>query len=203
MDLMLAQPVAARMAKGKRDRESRLFASQVPQWLAEREIEDVGHEFMSLWNLVASVMGQAPDAKTVALAMKMVDMLHRIVVGRYVTLAGSIPIVADFRVGRVCLSSGLLRAGDDTNCLRAMELVADVTPIPQATVRDAWARVAAEASGLSLFRVDSLVWQIAEPIYQMRHDAEAGRAKISAFLRECGADHGSADRASRELTSAL
>jgi len=148
-------------------------------------------------------MGQAPDAKTIALAMKMVDMLHRIVVGRYVTLPGSIPIVADFRVGRVCLSSGLLKPDDGGSCIRAMELVADVTPIPQPTVRDASARVAAETVGLSLFRVDSLVWQIAEPIYAMRVDAGAARAKVSAFLKECGADDRAADRASRELTVAL
>jgi N-glycosylase/DNA lyase len=54
-----------------------------------------------------------PQAKTVAFAMKVFDLMHRIATGRYVEFPSQVAIVADLRIARITFSSDLLDAGAD------------------------------------------------------------------------------------------
>jgi hypothetical protein len=61
-----------------------------------------------------------------------------------------------------------------------------------------------EAAGrVSLFRIDSLVWQIGEPVYRCRHNRATAEAAIGTILEGYGAAPLAARSVAGELTNAL
>lgn len=114
MRLLMKRAVASRLRELKLARVDKLLASEVPNILAARTIEELGQQPLTLWYGVAAGMRQLPQDKTVAFAMKIFDLMHRIATGRYATFGVDVHIVADLRIARVSLSSGLLRPAEST-----------------------------------------------------------------------------------------
>jgi hypothetical protein len=70
-------------------------------------------------------------------------------------------------------------------------------------VRAVWVSVAEHAEGISLFRVDSLIWQVAEPVYQLRQQGEAAKDAVVQVLRRSYAPDAEAQDVGTEITTAL
>ena len=68
---VLSCPVSARLRDLKSNRVEKLFRSRVPARLKDRSVAELGEEPMALWHDLAGAMGQPPQAKTVAFAMKL------------------------------------------------------------------------------------------------------------------------------------
>lgn len=61
-----------------------------------------------------------------------------------------------------------------------------------------------EASGwVSLFRIDSLAWQVAAPIYSLRFDRHQAASAVADILRDYGASAAVAGDIGAALTWAL
>ncbi len=67
----------------------------------------------------------------------------------------------------------------------------------------AWARISEEGGGTSLFRIDSLVWQVAEGIYKNRKHPSEATSQTKKMLVGYGAKPETASRVAHELTFAL
>lgn len=202
MAALLSRPVAARLAKTKLARVDKLLDSALSAWVLQRDLDELGANAMTLWGLLANAMGQSPDAKTVAFAMKIVDLMHMIKTDAYIQFPADVPIVADFRVARVSLSCGLLRAAEE-GAVSAMSAISDAGAFSPGTVRTVWAEVAKASGTVSLFRIDSLVWQVGEPLYAHRADRPQARGVLRTLLEAYGADVTCAENVADELTFAL
>jgi len=75
--------------------------------------------------------------------------------------------------------------------------------LERAAILDAWAEVSECAGGLSLFRIDGLVWQVASVIHERRNRPAAAAAGVVAALRDYGASDTSAAQVGAELMRAL
>ena len=190
MDDLMKRPVAARLAQMKRKRVARFLSSAVMGQLSGKSIADLGKNPMELWSGLSMAMRQKPDDKTIVFAMKIFDLMHKAETGRYVRFPANIPIPVDLRIGRVTLACGLIDAPPGKRIDEAMESIDDVLSREKGRILAAWARVSEEAGGLSLFRIDSLVWQVGEPIFKNRLDPEAAKVAISKILEgyACPAD---------------
>lgn len=190
MDDLMKRPVAARLAQMKRKRVARFLSSAVVGPLSERSIADLGKNPMELWSGLAMAMRQKPDDKTIVFAMKIFDLMHKAETGRYVRFPANVPIPVDLRIGRVTLACGLIDAPPGKRIDEAMESIDEMLSKEKGRILAAWARVSEEAGGLSLFRIDSLVWQIGEPIFKHRLDPGAAKVAISGILEgySCPAD---------------
>ena len=82
---LVRQPVSIRLADQKLTRVQKLLASDISDWCGRQTFEVLGRDAGALWNRLAAVMGQRPDAKTIAFAMKCFDLLHKVKTGRYVS----------------------------------------------------------------------------------------------------------------------
>lgn len=202
MQRLMAKPVSSRLATLKLARVEKLLASGVPPLLRSRGLQELGRSPMPLWHELAVGMRQQPDAKTIAFAMKVFDLLHKITTGGYASFPANVPIVADLRIARVSLSSGLLRpAGGSVQ--DAMVQVTKNGGFDSATVRAVWASVAEHAPGVSLFRIDSLVWQVAEPVHRLRQQGDAAKEAVAQALRRYHAPEAVARDVGAEITVAL
>ena len=132
--------------------------------------------------VVYSLMSQKPDDKTIAFAMKIFDLVHKAETGRYVRFPASIPIPADLRIGRVTLACGLIDIPPGKQISNEMESIEKLLNKEKGRILAAWARVSDAAGGLSLFRIDSLVWQVGEPIFKYRRAPETAKKTISRIL---------------------
>jgi len=200
---LMARPVASRLRDLKLARIDKLLGSGVPAFLASRTVEELGREPLVLWRAVAAGMRQLPQAKTIAFSMKVFDLMHRTTTGHYATFPPDVPIVADLRIARVSLSSGLLRPADDAPVLAAMAAVAGAETVDQERVRAVWAKVAQAAVRLSLFRIDSLAWQVAEPIYRRRRNRTAAEEAVRSVMDGYRPPDGCAGQVATELVAAL
>jgi hypothetical protein len=70
-------------------------------------------------------------------------------------------------------------------------------------IQHAWGAVARNASGISLLRIDGLIWQVGDVIYDnWKHRATAIRV-VASKLRKFGTPDAIAERVATELTYAL
>ncbi len=176
LDCILASKASVRLNSQKRARVERLLRSDVPQWLDGRRTAEVGVDGDILWSLLADAVGADEETKTVAFAMKLVDLLHRIRTGRYIAFQRTVPIIVDLRVARLTLTSGMLdRRGRPPASKR------DWTKEEVGQIRRAWADVA-RLTGISLFRIDSVVWQLAaELVPENRESLRRFVAKLTSY----------------------
>ncbi|MFV1995576.1 MAG: N-glycosylase/DNA lyase [Verrucomicrobiales bacterium] len=202
MTRVLSCPVSARFRDKKETRVSRLLRSDLPAFLKGRSIVGLGRDPMALWHALASAMRQDLHAKTVVFAIKVFDLMHRIATNRYLDFPSRVPIVADLRIARVSLSSGLLSAPNDQQVKEALVQAGKYASKYTAEIIEAWARVSEGAGGLSLFRIDSLVWQVAEGIYKHRGNPPEAMSKTRKMLEGYGASPEAADLVAHELTFA-
>jgi len=190
IDELLERPVAARLASMKRKRIERFLNSPVMSALAAMSIAELAEKPMELWSSFSMSMRQKPDDKTIVFAMKIFDLMHKASTGNYVRFPAAIPIPTDLRIGRVTLACGLIDAPPGKRIDEAMESIDEVLSKEKGRILAAWTCVSETAAGLSLFRIDSLVWQVGEPIFRHRRDPAAAKAAVSRILGDycCRAD---------------
>lgn len=202
IDALLTRPVSARLGDLKRVRVRKFLASTLVDWLSTRSIGEVASEPMVLWNRLAGALNQPPDAKTIAFAMKVFDLMHCALAGSYVHFPSHVPIVADLRIARISISSGLLEASDSSP-QQAMTSAGEWLPSVRQEVLSAWSAVSEASGWVSLFRIDSLAWQVAAPIYTMRFDRARAASDVAAMLKNYGATTAVAEDAGVALTASL
>lgn len=66
-----------------------------------------------------------------------------------------------------------------------------------------WQTVGENTGGLSLFRIDGLIWELGEIIHLKRQRRADAWAVAATLLRDRGADRAVADAVAAELTRAL
>jgi N-glycosylase/DNA lyase len=146
-------------------------------------------------------MGQRPDAKTIAFAMKCFDLIHKAKTDSYARIVDA-PIIVDLRIVRISLTSGLLRIP----ARPLPELLQDATNVAtayHAHIVDAWRLVHEGVRDISLFRIDSLLWQVAELISENRGSRSEALARTASALVSTGLDQRAARLVATELTAAL
>lgn len=178
MDDLLKRPVAARLAPTKRKRIERFLASPFMKALMDRSLVELGKSPMEVWSGLSLSMRQKPDDKTIVFAMKILDLMHKAETGSYIQFPANICIPADIRIGRVALASGLINAPPGMGIAEAMESIDQVLNREKEKILAAWAHVSEEARNLSLFRIDSLVWQVGESIFKNRRAPAVARRTI-------------------------
>lgn len=203
MERMVQHPSASRLAQQKLSRIDRLLASPLALWLDGRSLTELATDPMSLWAQLAAAMNTSPNTKTVALAIKMFDLFHKLNAGSYVRFPTRVPIVVDLRIGRISVSSGLLRPASDESVIALMSSANAWVSEQKEVVLDAWAEVARQPGEISLFRIDSLAWQLAEPIYVNRADRVAAVSAVGTILRALGTKADLTPRLCKALTEAL
>jgi N-glycosylase/DNA lyase len=197
---VLSRPPSARLRTMKRGRIDRLLQSRLHDRLADRSFIELGQQSMALWHELGTAMNQAPQAKTIAFAMKIFDLLHKVATGAYVPFPARVPIVADLRIARVSFSSGLLEPQVGQSVAAAMAQGGTYASSNTGDIIDAWSQVSDAANGLSLFRIDSLIWQIAETIYRYSTDRTAVVQHLLGDLVRVGAQPKVASTLATELT---
>jgi N-glycosylase/DNA lyase len=148
-------------------------------------------------------MNQPMNAKTIVFAIKIADLLFKIATASYMEFPARVPIVVDLRIARVTYTSGLLTVVSSDELEKTLRTIESSLEVARDSVLDAWAAVSESAGDLSLLRIDSLVWQVAEPIFQMRGNTSAARNTVASTLTVYGAREDAAKRVATELTYAL
>lgn len=200
---VLRRPVSASQTQQKRARIGRLLDPRFLQTVKGRSFEEIGSDPVALWRSLAETMNQPMHAKTIVFAMKMVDLLHRVRTGAYISFETPLPIVADLRIARVSYSSGIVAPPPGLPVLTAVERAARLLAGNRDVHLDAWQTVANEAGGLNLFRVDSLVWQLSAPIYSWRQQPAKVVPEVVRILRRRGASPETAKTVASALAGRL
>jgi N-glycosylase/DNA lyase len=200
---VLRHPPAARFNSAKRARADRLITSSISPWLGTRTIREVGDQPMELWQRLSTTMNQPMHAKTIAAAMKVFDLMHKIETGTYVSFRARVPILVDLRIARVSLASGLMGRFEAPALERLMVNGQQYAAFEGAAIRAAWAAASEYARGLSLFRIDGLVWQIGDVLHAHRHRTDVAAAGVATVLRKLGAVEPNANQVAAELTYGL
>lgn len=117
-----------------------------------------------LWKWLGQTLGQSEEAKTVVMAMKLIDLLELARTGRYLDFGPEVPLPIDLRIVRISLTSGLIASGQQASLNALMGRAGDIASVQRQLLIDAWRAVAKAAGGLQLLRIDSLAWQIAESV---------------------------------------
>jgi len=106
-----------------------------------------------VWFRLAEGLGSRPDSKTVAFAMKVLDVASAIITGSYAEFQRLPPIPVDVHVARMSHYSGVV--------------VGELQPLEVEVYRSAWfkvSRAVTERLGrtVSPLRLDSLLWQLSK-----------------------------------------
>jgi N-glycosylase/DNA lyase len=128
IDLMArvcGHPVSSRLADQKLSRVEKVIRA----WQSEQ----VPRQPVALWKWLAMTLGQPEEAKTVVMAMKLVDLLELAGSGHYLDFGTEIPLPIDLRIARISLTSGLIAptTGGSIGLLldRAGEIATEHRPI--------------------------------------------------------------------------
>jgi N-glycosylase/DNA lyase len=158
-DILLRLAGQSRFPRAKHDRIKRFFHSSFPAYLRDY-LADARADPEETWQRLAYAMDAPPEMKTIVFGMKAFEMETLAVTGRYLALNPSMPIIADSRVAKLALTSGII-AG------KGIAEPGDVSRSHRETLIEAWGQVArsardAGADFLSPYRLDSMAWQAAE-----------------------------------------
>ena len=136
-----------------------------------------------LWKSIAEAVQSSPEKKTIAFAMKAVDLAVFAGSGKYLAFQEEPPIAVDFHIRRISQILGLVRqeASDDE-------------------IRHLWFRVSTEVSKksgkpISPLRIDSLLWQTGVLTYdpEIKKHAKARLEKLETHLAGIGIEKVRAD----------
>jgi N-glycosylase/DNA lyase len=147
-------PVSSRLADQKLARVEKV----VRAWGAEQ----VTNQPVELWRWLAATLGQPEEAKTVVMAMKLVDLLALAGSGNYLDFGAEIPLPIDLRIARISLTSGLIAPAAGGSINHLMGRAGEIASEHRQVLIDAWRAVARAAGNLQVLRLDSLAWQLAE-----------------------------------------
>lgn len=184
MEAFLEEPINEQLTDQKRDRVQRLFRNDFADWFAWNHHAVPAGE---VWNRLAEALNNDRRNKTVVFAMKVYDIVNLLADGSYRTFPEDVTIPVDFHVRNVTTSAGLV-PGDDPDDAAVSDAWADVTT----AVEDAFQRP------VSVFRIDSIVWQLGQIIYE----AETPEPALREFLTdEIGVEEDVAATLATELTA--
>lgn len=147
-------PVSSRLADQKLARVEKVIKA----WQSEQ----VTSQPVELWKWLAATLGQPEEAKTVVMAMKLVDLLELAGSGHYLDFGTEIPLPIDLRIARISLTSGLIAPATGGSINQFMGRAGEIASEHRQLLIDAWRAVAKAAGNLQLMRLDSLAWQLAE-----------------------------------------
>jgi N-glycosylase/DNA lyase len=201
MDALMQRPVAARLATDKLKRVQRLLTSGIPAATSAgvERLGEAGAE--ALWEDLGRTFG-GRHAKTVVFAMKTVGLLHLCATGSRLMLPADLPIPVDLRVARISVASGLIPPPTGMDVAAAMRSPGDVAERCRGEIIAVW-RSVADGVGLVAPRLDSLLWQVAEPLQDYTRDPPKARTSMVDALARFGAPVTAAEAAVTELTYAL
>ena len=172
----LERPVSARLRKNKIKRLRRLFDSGFISRMLKNYDRYIDNPF-SVWLELARALNNPLKRKTVVFSMKVFDLIHLMLKGKYLDFPEDIPIPVDFHIRNVAISSGIVdeNASDDE-------------------VRRAWMNVLREVNKcispkINLLRIDSVVWQVGKIMYENNFDRNRVRKElVKLFVYEIGAN---------------
>jgi N-glycosylase/DNA lyase len=175
VDLMArvcSNPVSSQLADQKLARVEKV----VTAW----QTDDVRSQPIELWRWLAATLGQPQEAKTVVMAMKLVDLLELSRDGRYHDFGIAIPLPIDLRIARISLTSGLIAPTGGGSISHLMSRAGDIASERRQLLIEAWRAVATAAGGLQLLRIDSLAWQLAEVASTSQWESDVAKRLIEA-----------------------
>lgn len=179
-------PVSSRLADQK--------LARVEKVLRAWESEHVTRQPVELWRWLAVTLGQPEEAKTVVMAMKLVDLLELAGSGNYLDFGTDIPLPIDLRIARISLTSGLIASAAGGSIDQLMGRAGEIASEHRQVLIEAWRAVARAAGDLQLLRLDSLAWQLAEA---------AGRSEWESNVTDRLIAAGSSADAARRLAAEL
>jgi len=199
MDEFLGYPVNARFNSAKRGRVARFFDSGFARFLWDRGYMYYSDRPREIWYRLAEALGNRPDQKTIAFAMKVLDLISLLVNGSYANFPRNVPIPLDVHVARMALYSGIIKGGGS-------ETSGQVIQRNRGVFLRAWGDVAERVSEtlgrrISPLRIDSLVWQLSKEAqkasYRRKH---AIRYIIKYLVNAANIDENAAKNVAKELT---
>jgi len=172
----LERPVSARSRNNKIKRLRRLFDSGFISRMLKNYDHYIDNPF-SAWLELAKALNNPLKNKTVVFSMKVFDLIHFMLKGKYLDFPLDIPIPVDFHIRNVAISSGIIdeNASDEE-------------------VRRAWMNILREVNKrispkINLLRIDSVVWQVGKIMYENNFDKNRVRKKlVKLFVYEIEAD---------------
>jgi N-glycosylase/DNA lyase len=183
-------PVSSRLADQKLARVEKLIRA----W----ESEQVTSQPVELWRWLAVTLGQPEEAKTVVMAMKLVDLLELAGSGNYLDFGTEIPLPIDLRIARISLTSGLIAPAAGGSINQLMGRAGEIASEHRQVLIEAWRAVAKAAGDLRLMRLDSLAWQLAEAAGTPDWESDVTKRLIGA-----GSSADAARRLAAELNWAI
>jgi N-glycosylase/DNA lyase len=199
----LVATIVVRLPMRKMERVERLLRSSLPAWIGTRSAREIGQQPMELWTRLARAMNQAPDAKTIVAAMKGLDLMVKIETGQYAPFPETVPLLVDLRIARMSLASGLMGSFAPTDRELLMRRIDLYIEEERVAILDAWNVVSVGAGKLSLFRIDGLLWQVAEDVHRLRRHPRSAADAVTAKLAGYGAPPDTAALVAAELTAGL
>lgn len=149
----------------------------------------------ALWRWLAYALNQHPDAKTVVMAMKIVDLMHLAKHEEYLDFGADVPLPVDLRIARLSLTSGLVHDSQGQPISHRDKDANEVASTNRPMLVEAWRSVSQAAGGISLLRIDSLAWQLAEHVKGVQPDN-----LITQHLLDVGCSRAVASKLASELT---
>lgn len=165
-------PVSSRLADQKLARVEKVIRA----W----EAEQVTSQPVELWKWLAVTLGQPEEAKTVVMAMKLVDLLELAGSGNYLDFGTEIPLPIDLRIARISLTSGLIAPAGGGSINQFMGRAGEIASEHRQVLIEGWRAVAKAAGDLRLLRLDSLAWQLAEAAGTAEWESDATKRLTAA-----------------------
>ncbi|RKD86251.1 N-glycosylase/DNA lyase [Halopiger aswanensis] len=183
----MEQPVNARLRDQKQDRLVRMIDNGFGEWFLTQYPEVDPYR---VWEEIAEALETTMDKKTVVLAVKAYDEFNLIVNGEYLDLPTDVPIPCDLQVKRVARAAGIVE--DESTGI----------------VMDAWADVMDQVNAIlerpvSMFRVDSIVWQAGQIISDHNDQKNPSQQALRTHFKNTGLSEEQAQRLAREFTITL
>jgi N-glycosylase/DNA lyase len=165
-------PVPSRLADQKLARVEKVIRAWGSEQVTSQPVE--------LWKWLAVSLGQPEEAKTVVMAMKLVDLLELACSGSYLDFGTEIPLPIDLRIARISLTSGLIAPAAGGSITQLMGRAGEIASEHRQVLIEAWRAVAKAAGDLRLLRLDSLAWQLAEAAGTPEWESHATKRLIAA-----------------------
>ena len=198
--------VNARLRRSKIERIKRFFNSGYANFLWSEGYKFFSSNPMTLWKKLAYCMNNPMDYKTIAFAMKVLDLISLISNGHYAEFPIDPPIPVDDHVARMSIYSGIIHV---EKLLKTPEEVKEAaSKISKNLIIRAWGTIAEKTSAkigksISVLRVDSLVWQLSKVASTVKYRKNAAVKAIQLYLVEIGINAEAALKIAEEMSYSM
>jgi len=182
--------------RNKVRRAEKLFKSGFCEWFLKGypQIMDSQCGLLEIWLRLSIDLESSLFSKTVVFPLKVLDLLSLITRGRYLRIPPLVPIPLDIHIERMAISSGVVEFDehDGEECGQA--------------IRRAWTEVLravneqlGDEGPVSIFRIDSLIWQAGREAYRCSYERKCSTYAIKRLLEGIGMGQ-EAEYVAEELT---